>query len=165
MANTFDAIFSGISDFKKGATEIQSKVDKASLAAIRANQNKIKTAVRANLRGEPRWTERSGTAHHADGGTFQVPGTTGQKNSPREGGPGRMTGDLYRGVGATKKPRKESGTWVGGVGIGLKINNFKKGILEAKYPYFKPAVDKVMPLLRDTYVTAYNKAIDKQGGF
>ena len=164
MADSISAIFSGLSDIKKTANEVNSKIETATVAALRANQNKIKTAVRQNLRGDPRWTERAGRAH---GGTsFQVEGTTGQHNSPRDGGPGKMTGDLYNGVGGVKKPKKRTdGLYYGGVGVGGKINNFKKNTLEAKYPYFKPAIDKVMPLLSDAFVKGWSKAVNKLGGF
>lgn len=162
MANDLSFAIKGVKEFRQSTREIESIVDKATLATLRRIQNKIKLEVRRNLRGAPRWTERAGKAH---GDTFQVEGTTGQHHFPRSGGPGRMTGDLYRGVGAVRRPIKvDSGTWIGGVGVGKNINHFKKGTLEKKFPYFRPAVLKVQPEIRALYEKAWDKSIHKQGG-
>ena len=156
------ATFKGVERFNETTKEIESRVDAATLSALRANQNKLKTAIRANLRGAPRWTEKG--ANRITGASFQVAGTTGQKNTPRAGGPGRMTGVLYKGVGAVRKPQMRLGSLVGGVGIGAKPNNVKKRVFEAKFPYFKPAVDKVTPSMGATFEKGWEKAIHKQGG-
>lgn len=160
--DVFSAIWSGRTEFDSVTKQIESNVHKATVSAIRANQNKIKAAVRANLKGAPRWTERAGKAH--GGKAFQVPGTTGQHNSPRSGGPGTMTGDLLKGVGGKKLILEIAGTHIGGVGIGKNINNLKKGNLEAKFPYFRPAVEKVEPLMAATFDKGWDKAINKLGG-
>ena len=162
----FSALISGVNDFNAVTKDIELKTAQATIAGIKANQNKIKTAIRANLRGAPRWTQRKGKVYTS---SFQVPGTTGQHNSPRGGGPGKMTGVLYAGVGGVRKPKEVNGTWFGGVGIGssygiMKTNNFKKGTLEAKFPYFKPAVEKVLPVIAETYAAGWDKAIARMGG-
>jgi len=156
------AIFSGLTEFNAATAEIESRVDIATITAIRANQNKLKTAIRANLRGAPRWTQKG--ANRITGANFQVPGTTGQHNSPRDGGPGRMTGDLYKGVGGVKNPKKGlDGFYTGGVGIGKKPNRVKKAPLEAKFPYFRPAFEKVEPLMGATFDAGWDKAISRVG--
>jgi len=165
MPNAISAIFSGVNEFKSVTKEIETRVDKATLAALRVNQNKLKTAIRKNLRGAPRWTERGYSKR--TGAHFQLPGTTGQHNNPRGGGPGRMTGMLYKGVGA-KKPEMVGNSWVGGVGVAgkkyLAVNNFKKTTLEAKFPYFKPAVQSVEPTMAANYEKGWDSAINKMGG-
>ena len=163
----FSALVSGVNDFNSVTKDIELKTAQATIAGIKANQNKIKTAIRANLRGAPRWTQRGKSKVYDS--NFQAEGTTGQHNSPRSGGPGRMTGVLYKGVGGVRKPKEVNGTWFGGVGIGssygiMKTNNFKKGTLEAKFPYFKPAVEKVLPVIAETYAAGWDKAISRMGG-
>jgi len=76
-----------------------------------------------------------------------------------------MSGVLYKGVGGVKRPKRDIlGNYVGGVGIGALPNNVKKRPLEAKYPYFKPAVDKVEPLMGKTFEKGWDKAIKREGG-
>lgn len=163
MATAITAIFHGVKEFKAVTEEIEGRVDKATLAALRVNQNKLKTAVRKNLRGEPRWTQRGANKITGARGNFQVPGTTGQHNSPRSGAPGKMTGVLYAGVGSAK-PRLVGNTWVGGVGIGANPNNVKKKPLEAKFPYFRPAVEAVEPTMLANYEKGWDAAISRMGG-
>ena len=154
-------IWHGVQEFKAVTEEIEARVDKATLAALRVNQNKLKTAVRKNLRGAPRWTQKG--ANKITGKNYQVPGTTGQHNSARSGAPGKMTGVLYAGVGAAK-PRLVGNTWTGGVGIGAAPNNVKKRPLEAKFPYFRPAVEAVEPTMLANYEKGWAAAVDRMGG-
>jgi hypothetical protein len=163
MATVITAIFSGVKEFNAVTQEIEANVNKATLAALRVNQNKLKTAVRKNLRGEPRWTQRGANKITGARGNFQVAGTTGQHNSPRSGAPGKMTGVLYAGVGSAK-PRIIGNTWVGGVGIGAAPNNVKKKPLEAKFPYFRPAVEAVEPTMLANYEKGWDAAIARTGG-
>ena len=157
------ASWRGISEFNLVTKEIEARTDLATIAAIKANQNKLKTAVRANLRGAPRWTQKGN--NRITGANFQVPGTTGQTNMPRSGGPGRMTGTLYKGVGGVRHPKKGlDGFYTGGVGIGKKPNRVKKAPLELKFPYFRPAYEKVEPLMGQTFDAGWDKAISRSGG-
>lgn len=161
-ADFISAVWSGPSKFNSVTKDIENNVHKATVAGIKANQRVIVAAIRANLKGEPRWSQHG--KNRVTGNNFQVQGTQGQHNSPRSGGPGRMTGDLYKGVGGVKKPRKESGTWYGGVGVGKMENNVKKGVWEAKFPYFKPAIEKALPKLAGRFDKDWDKAIHKMGG-
>ena len=161
MATAVTAIFHGVKEFKAVTEEIEANVNKATQAALRVNQNKLKTAVRKNLRGAPRWTQKG--ANRVTGRNYQVPGTNGQHNSPRSGAPGKMTGVLYAGVGSAK-PMLVGNTWVGGVGIGAKPNNVKKRPLEAKFPYFRPAVEAVEPTMLANYEKGWDAAISRMGG-
>jgi hypothetical protein len=161
MPTAISAVWHGVQEFKAVTEEIEARVDKATLAALRVNQNKLKTAVRKNLRGSPRWTQKG--ANKITGKNYQVPGTTGQHNSARSGAPGKMTGVLYAGVGAAK-PRLVGNTWTGGVGIGASPNNVKKRPLEAKFPYFRPAVEAVEPTMLANYEKGWTAAVDRMGG-
>ena len=161
MPTAINAIWHGVQEFKTVTQEIEARVDKATLAALRVNQNKLKTAIRKNLRGAPRWTQKG--ANKITGKNYQVPGTTGQHNSARSGAPGKMTGVLYAGVGAAK-PRLVGNTWTGGVGIGAAPNNVKKRPLEAKFPYFRPAVEAVEPTMLANYEKGWAAAVDRMGG-
>ena len=161
MPTAISAIFSGVKEFNAVTEDIEARVDKATLAALRVNQNKLKTAIRKNLRGTPRWTQKG--ANKITGKNYQVPGTTGQHNSPRSGGAGKMTGVLYAGVGSAK-PKIMGNSWVGGVGIGANPNNVKKRPLEAKFPYFKPAVQAVEPTMSANYEKGWDAAISRMGG-
>ena len=162
MPTAISAVWSGVNQFKSVTKDIEDRVDKATLAALRVNQNKLKTAIRKNLRGAPRWTQKG--ANRVTGKNYQVPGTTGQHNSPRSGAPGRMTGTLYAGVGSAKPKLDIGNTWVGGVGIGAMPNNVKKRPLEAKFPYFKPAVEAVEPLMLENYEKGWESAVNRMGG-
>lgn len=161
MSSTISAVWHGVKEFKAVTEEIEARVDKATLAALRVNQNKLKVAVRKNLRGAPRWTQKG--ANKITGRNYQVPGTTGQHHSARSGAPGKMTGVLYAGVGAAK-PRLVGNTWTGGVGIGASPNNVKKRPLEAKFPYFRPAVEAVEPTMLANYEKGWTAAVDRMGG-
>jgi len=74
-----------------------------------------------------------------------------------------MTGVLYAGVGS-KKPRLVGNTWTGGVGIGAAPNNVKKRPLEAKFPYFRPAVEATEPQMLANYEKGWDAAISRMGG-
>ena len=162
MAKEFDFAFKGVKVFRDSTKELEDEVAKATIAGIKANQNKLKVAIRANLRGEPRWTQKG--KNRITGPNFQVQGTMGQHNFPRDGGPGRMTGVLYKGVGGVRRPRQFNGTYYGGVCIGAKPNNVKKGVLEAKFPYFRPAVEKVGPFMGATNEKGWLRAMNKMRG-
>jgi len=162
MAEMFSFAMKGAKTFAEGTHQVESRMNVATIAALKANQNKIKSAVKANLKGQPRWTQKG--RNRITGPNFQVEGTTGQHHLPRDGGPGRMTGVLYKGVGGVRRPKEFRGMFYGGVGIGAKPNNVKKRVLEAKFPYFRPAVEKIEPLMADIYATGWDKAVSRMGG-
>jgi len=144
----------------KETEEIEARVDKATWFAVKENQRILKLAIRRRLRGAPRWNQR--------GAIGQAPAVkvAGPRHAPRSGGPGRMSGILYKGVGGKKRPlMRPGGVVVGGVGIGGAINNFKKGKLEEQFPFFKPAVEETEPKMAKGYEKGWNKAVNKMGGF
>jgi hypothetical protein len=131
----------------------------ATKAGIKRAQTRIKTEVRRDLRGAPRWG-------HRGKGVYDAPVDLGFHNHPRSGPIGKFTGDYLRGVGGKKRILMEAdGMYVGGVGIGGKKipqNNFKRQ-WEAKYPTFAPAVDRVSGELLSYYAFAWSKAWNKKG--
>ena len=160
MPPLVQALVHGRDRFNAATHETELRVDKATISALRANQRIIKAAVKKNLKGPPRWNQRGKSSVYKT--EFKVMNMG--RNEPRSGPPGLFSGILYGGVGGVKRPKKIVGVWVGGVGVGGKLNNFKKSTLEAKYPYFAPAVKSVEPRMPGTYEKAWARAVNKQGG-
>jgi len=158
------AVFHGVKAFKDATHETELRVDKATIGALKENQRILKLAVRRNLRGAPRWNQRGTSKVYPNA----VKIMNMMHNEPRSGPPGRFSGLLYRGVGGVRRPKKIVGVWVGGVGVAggkhMKENNFKKNTLEAKYPYFAPAVKATEPKMPAAYEKGWAKAVNKQGG-
>jgi hypothetical protein len=148
----------GVRDLEKELDAIVVRADKATLAGLRANQNLIKRAVRKNLRGgAPRWGQRGASSRTGP----EV--IVGGGHNPRDGGPGVFVGDMVKGVGGVRRPKRTADEgWQGGVGIGRNINNLKKGRLELRFPFFAPAVKSSTPKFRETFEKAWSKAIHKK---
>lgn len=132
----------------------------ATKAGIKRAQQRIKTEVRRDLRGAPRWGHRGKSSVYAEDVDL------GFHNHPRGGPIGKFTGDYYRGVGGKKRILLEGdGMYVGGVGIGgskIPQNNFKRR-WEVKYPTFGPAVDRASGEILSLYSFAWAKAWNKKG--
>lgn len=160
MANqAIQILVKGANRTIKETERIEANVERATWMAVKENQRILKLAIRRNLRGAPRWNQRGAW------GTVPAVRVEGPTNAPRSGGPGRFTGDLYRGVGGKKRPLiMPGGTVVGGVGVGGKINNLKKRKLEEEFPYFKPAVKLTEPKMALAYEKGWGKAVNKMGG-
>lgn len=140
------------------------RVDRATVTATRAVQRKLVSSIRSELNGPPRWNHRGRSRVYPTSVTL-----TGQPvHASRGGPPGKFTGDLRRGVGGKKSLASIGGHVTGGVGIGgsraLAQNNLKKGQLEAKFPFFGPAVRRVEPELAAVYDAAWTKALARRGG-
>ena len=164
MAELISTVWHGVENFKKATHETELRVDKATIGGLKENQRILKLAVRRNLRGAPRWNQRGKSKVY----DTEVRKMNMMHNEPRSGPPGRFSGALYRGVGGVRRPKKIIGVWIGGVGVAggkhLKVNNFKKNTLEAKYPYFAPAVRATTPKMLPAYEKGWAKAVSKSGG-
>jgi hypothetical protein len=120
-----------------------------------------RTRIKGGMRGAPRWDRK---------GRDKVTGQMGVNlnRSPhrvqRSGGPGQLTGSLYRSIRKSRLPRLEGeGAYsqvvmAGGDG---GFQNRYKGTVEGKYPYFKPGVDKAAPKLRTIFESAWGTAVNK----
>ena len=158
------AIMTGVKEFKNVTTEIQHNVDKATIGAVRENQRILKLAIRKNLNGAPRSNWRGKMFKGREVYQHSIYRPDQPASSPRGGGPGKFTGALRNGVGSARPKVDALGNVVGGVGVGGKVNNFKKRRLEAKFPYFAPAVLATEPKMADDYEKGWAKAITKMGG-
>lgn len=131
---------------------------RATVAGTKAAQKVLISAVRKNLSGPPRWGHR---------GSSRIYPTSVNIGTQRGGGiggmPGRFTGAMRKGVGGKRVPIVVGPAVVGGVGIGGRVNNLKKGPLERKFPYFAPAVESSRDAVRLAYVAAWGAALAKIG--
>jgi hypothetical protein len=157
------SVLHGANDVIGEFGRVSVRVDRATVAATRAVQRKLVGAIRGELTGPPRWNHRGASRVYAKSVTL-----VGQPaHAPRGGPPGKFTGDLRRGVGGVKKLTAHAGRVTGGVGVGggrIPQNNLKKGRLEAKYPFFAPAVRRVEPELVAIYEATWAKALARRGG-
>ncbi len=145
----------GVAEFKAAMHQIDVRVDAATVAGLKAMQNAAKRNIKARMRGKPRWshrgTGRTGPAVDVGGG-----------NSPRTGGPGKLTGHLAKGVGGVKRPRSRGpGVYAGGVGSGGQAQNLYKRRVEQKYPYVAPGVGKTLAEAEGIWAAAWGKAIHR----
>ncbi|RJQ68077.1 hypothetical protein D5S17_32765 [Pseudonocardiaceae bacterium YIM PH 21723] len=153
----------GAEKLRADLTQMTRNADRATIAATKKVQNKVKAAVRKNLNGRPRWNHRGKSAIFAE--QVNIPGAP--RNSPRSGGPGKFTGDLRRGVGGRRRLVSLGGRVVGGVGVGgggIPQNNLKKADLEDKYPFFAPGYRSVQTELPAIYAAAWEAAVLRMGG-
>jgi hypothetical protein len=141
--------------FDAATRELERVERRATVYAIRKAQNVLKTEVRRNLRGAPRWGHR-GTSR-----IYSEPVNKGFGNKPRSGPPGRFSGALYKGIGSKRRINKVGKNYVGGVGIGGAVNNLKKGRLEADLPYFAPAYRTALPKMRSIYLDKWGEGLRK----
>jgi hypothetical protein len=140
-------------------TAMQKRVDRATIAAVKRIQTLTKQSVQGQMRGRPRWNHRGKSAR--TGERVSLPELP--RNSPRAGGPGKLTGELLRSIKKSKRPRKVADgysgvVWSGGVGA---ATNLYKAKVEKTAPYFKPGIDKATPKMPAVWETAWGKAINK----
>lgn len=144
----------GLRELEAGLDRMSHDIDRATVAALKATQNLAKKSIRAGMRGRPRWDHRGPSARTGPGVYLNL----NPPHSPRSGGPGRLSGNLAKGVGGVRKPRKTLGGFQGGVGVGGGSRNLYKKITEGRYPYVKPGVDKVEKQFPEIWMKAWNKA-------
>ena len=152
----------------RGAKQAQANIRRMDVAISAASRlatdtvsRRVRTRVRGKLNGKPRWNHR-GAGQGLE--SITLPGVP--RHKARGGGPGKLTGELREGVGIRKAKLNAAGQWVGGVGVGgykKHRRNFLKRGLEAKYPFFWPAVEAVAPQMAAIYAAAWHKAAVKRG--
>lgn len=152
MADSFRIY--GLRELEAGLDRMERDIDRGTVAALKATQNLAKRSIRSGMRGRPRWDHRGASSRTGDAVSLNLT----PHHSARSGGPGRLTGTLYRGVGGVRKPRKTLQGFEGGVGVGGGVRNLYKKRTEGKFPYVKPGVDKVERQFPDIWMKAWNKA-------
>jgi hypothetical protein len=131
---------------------------RATVAGTKAAQKIIIQSVRSKLNGPPRWGHRGKSRIYAESVN------KGKQRGGSAGGyPGKLTGDLRKGVGGKRAPIVVGPAVVGGVGIGKKVNNLKKRHLEERFPFFAPSVHESEAAVIAAYATAWSAALDKLG--
>ncbi|MET8627929.1 hypothetical protein ABZW30_30020 [Kitasatospora sp. NPDC004669] len=144
-----------MTELHAGLDRMMHDVDHATVAALKATQNLAKQSVRARMRGRPRWDHRGASDRTGDAVNLNL----NPHHQPRQGGPGRLTGALARGVGGVRKPRKTPAGFAGGVGVGGGVRNLYKGRTEARFAYLKPGVDAALPAFEAVWFKAWNRAV------
>jgi hypothetical protein len=159
MADFFGGIAHSSELAQSELTAMQKRVDKATIAAVKRVQTVTKTSVKGQMRGKPRWNHRGKSAR--TGERVSLPELP--RHSPRSGGPGKMTGALFKSIRSSKRPRKVADgysgvVWSGGVGA---ATNLYKAKVEGTAPYFKPGIAKATPKMAAVWEAAWGKAINK----
>ncbi|MFF1597693.1 hypothetical protein ACFVYV_09375 [Streptomyces mirabilis] len=150
----------------KGVREVSAALDKRMIASNEATRVALgkatsytKTRIRGGMRGAPRW-DRKGR----DPVTGQI-GVNLNRNPHvirRSGGPGQLTGSLYRSIRKSKKPRLDGiGAYSAVVMAGGEggFQNRYKATVEGTNPYFKPGVNKASPKVRGIFEASWAAAI------
>jgi hypothetical protein len=113
------------------------------------------------MRGRPRW-DRKGRDPVT--GQFGVNLNLTPHHVRRSGGPGQLTGSLYRSIRKSKRPRGlgVNGKWSQVVFAGGEggYQNRYKATVEGTNPYFKPGVEKATPKVRGFYEAAWGAAVN-----
>jgi hypothetical protein len=145
----------GVREAQGALVAMDKRIDVATVKALKASQQLVKTSVRSGLRGRPRWDHRGRSTRTGDAVNLDL----SPHHVSKSGGPGRLTGTLSRGVGGVRTPKPiPGGGFAGGVGVGGGVRNLYKKRLEATYPYFKPGVRKAEPKITAVWNVAWAKA-------
>lgn len=146
---------SGVRETEAALARMGKEIDLATLKALKATQNLAKSSVRSGLRGRPRWDHRGASSR--TGAAVKL--NLSPHHVAKSGGPGRLTGKLYRGVGGVRRPKPiPGGGLAGGVGVGGGVRNLYKKRLEGQYPYFRPGLRKAEPKMTAVWNAAWAKA-------
>jgi len=155
VANGITVAVRGARECAAAVTAMDKRIDVGTLSALKASQNLAKASIRQGLRGRPRWDHRGKSSRTGEHISLNL----SPHHVSKAGGPGRLTGKLYRGVGGVRKPKPlPAGGFQGGVGVGGGVRNLYKKRLEDQYPYVKPGVKKAEPKMAAVWNTAWGKA-------
>jgi hypothetical protein len=134
---------------------MQREVDRNTVFALKKVQQITKQSVRSNMRGRPRWDHR-GKTKDREGVSLGLNPHVVRKS----GGPGRLTGDLYKSIRGSRNARRTLGTFSAVVMSGGKFGwqNMYKGEVENKYPFFRPGVAKAEGKMPAVWAAAWAKA-------
>jgi hypothetical protein len=164
-SNPIGGVSAVIRDIKPDLAEldaINARVDRATLAAMKAAQQAAKVQVKSGMRGRPRWDKRG-----AIGRNKTVPAVNlnlTPHHVSKSGGPGMLTGHLRGAVGAVKRPKKKGRAgYSGGVGVGgpKSITLLYRNEVEGRAPYMRPGVKKAERKMSAIWERAWGKAMSK----
>jgi hypothetical protein len=145
----------GVKEAEAAVQRMDRQIDLATLRALKATQALAKKSIRGGMRGRPRWDHRGRSSRTGDTVSLGL----SPHHVTKSGGPGRLTGKLYRGVGGVRKPKPlPGGGFQGGVGVGGGVRNLYKKRIEGQYPYVKPGVRKAEPKMSAVWQTNWAKA-------
>lgn len=154
------ATVEGARSLKDALMGIADDGDAATLAAVKASANLMKSRVRSRLRGKPRWSHRGASSR-----TGAAVDLGGPAHSPRSGGPGRFTGQLAQSVRSSRRPRRTAEGYDTAVFMGGRktpVTNLYKGRQEKKYPYFAPGIKTAEPQIAVVWEKAWKRVIDRR---
>lgn len=149
-----DATTQGLSELIARMRAAPEAVNLATRSATIAGSQIAVAEVRSNLRGSPRWGHRGRSRIYREGITV-----SSAKGDGGSGPPGKLSGDLLRGVGYKRVPVTRGGIVVGGVGIGKTVNNLKKRYLEENFPFFHSSIEAVEHDIFAVYEHAWAEAL------
>lgn len=158
MAEGFGAIIKGGKEVSAVLTEMTVASNEATRMALGKATSYTKTRIRGGMRGRPRW-DRKG--HDPATGAPGVNLNLSPHHASRTGGPGQLTGSLYRSIRKSKRPRAEGpGAWSQVVMAGGRggYQNRYKAKIEDEFPYFKPGVEKAKPKVHAMFEGAWAAA-------
>jgi hypothetical protein len=155
MADGVGAIIKGVGEVGARLTEMQVASNEGTRVALNKATSYTKRRIKGGMHGRPRW-DRKGRDKVT--GQFGVNLNLSPHVVRKSGGPGEMTGQLVRSIRKSKRARAEGiGRWsqvvMSGGDNGYQ-NRYKRTV-EAKYPFFKPGVDKAKPKVRAMFEGAW----------
>lgn len=133
------------------------RVDAATLAALKAMQREAKKNIRSRMRGRPRWDHRGASERTGEDVSLNL----SPHHVTRSGGPGRLTGQLYRHVGGIRRPRRVGREFHGGVGVGGGVTNLYKHDVEERYPFIAPGVKATEKKAAELWPKFWDRAVHR----
>lgn len=156
MPDGFSGLMGGAKAVSAELTAMETRVDAATLAALKKVSGTAVTSVRSGMRGRPRYDRRGRTGNGGAPVNLDLNPHIVKKN----GGPGQLTGNLRKSVGSVKKPKTTAKGFSGGVGVGGKhsLAQIYRREVEAKYPFLAPGIAKATPKFPAIWAAAWGKA-------
>lgn len=155
MPSEMGVAIKGVKEVGAVLGDMQVATNEGTRIALKKATSYTKTRIKGGMRGRPRW------GHKGPDKATGAPGVrTGRvpDHVSRAGGPGVLTGNLQRSIRTSRRPRSEGPAgWSQVVMAGGRggYQNRYKGRIEAKYPYFKPGVEKARPKVRAFFEGAW----------
>jgi hypothetical protein len=135
------------------------RVFAATAPATKTAAQRVKTSIKGQMRGRPRWSHRGKWKGREE---VNLPGPVRKTRAGSGGGPGKFSGQLQKSIRSSKKPRiKSFGNASSVVFASSKYNkaiNAYASKTESRFPYFRSGVNKMVPKIPAIYAAAWAKA-------